>query len=115
MDLWNEKGDMDCKTFEKLIPEFIAERMDYPSLKRFLAHREKCDACREELEIRFLVSEGIHRLEDGNAFDLQAELERHLLDSKKKIRFNDGFMSVGLGLEIIAVCLLAGGLVWILL
>lgn len=106
---------MDCKSFEKLIPDFIAERMDYPSLKRFLAHREQCAECREELEIRFLVSEGIQRLEDGNAFDLQAELEQHLLDSKKKIRFNDGFLSFGLGLEMIAVCLLAGILVWILL
>lgn len=106
---------MDCKTFERLIPEFIAEKMDFPTLKEFIGHMERCGECKEELVIQFLVAEGIQRLEDGNAFDLQAELEQRLEEARQRIRFNGGFMSFGLALEIIAVCLLAGLVIWILL
>ncbi len=70
---------------------------------------------REELEIQFLVSEGIQRLEDGSAFDLQTELEQRLAAAGQKIKFHNGFMSLGLAMEVIAACLLAGILVWILL
>ena len=115
MKPWAQKEDMDCKRFEKLIPDFIGQKMDYPTLKRFMGHRQKCGDCKEELEIQFLVSEGIQRLEDGNAFDLQAELEHRLEEAGQKIRFHDGIMSVGLAVEAITVCLLAGFVIWMLL
>ena len=59
MDAWVGKEYMDCKSFERLIPDFIAQKMDYPTLKSFLGHMGQCADCREELEIQFLVSEGI--------------------------------------------------------
>ncbi len=115
MDAWVGKEYMDCKSFERLIPDFIAQKMDYPTLKSFLGHMGQCADCREELEIQFLVSEGIQRLEDGSAFDLQTELEQRLAAAEQKIKFHNGFMSLGLAMEVIAACLLAGILVWILL
>lgn len=115
MESWSEQGKTDCKKFEKRIPDFIARKMDYPTLKDFIGHMEQCDDCREELVIQFLVSEGIQRLEDGSAFDLQTELDQRIEEARQKIRFHGGFMSLGLGLEILAVCLLAGLMVWILL
>ena len=115
MEVWGEQEKIDCKKFEKLIPDFIARKMDYPTLKNFVSHMEQCEDCKEELVIQFLVSEGIQRLEDGSAFDLQAELDQRIEESKQKIKLHGSFMSLGLGLEIIAVCLLAGLMVWILL
>lgn len=106
---------MDCKEFERLIPDFISDKLDYQNLKRFNSHREHCENCREELTIQFLVTEGVQRLEDGSAFDLQGELRGHLEESNKRVRRHDTFMRVGLVLEIAAVGLLVGSILWILL
>lgn len=106
---------MDCKEFERLIPDFISDNLEYKNLKRFNKHMEHCENCREELTIQFLVTEGMHRLEDGRAFDLQKELSRQLEVTKKRVRLHDTFMRIGLVLEIAAVCLLAGCIIWILL
>lgn len=106
---------MDCKEFERLIPDFISDKLDYQSLKRFNSHMGYCENCREELTIQFLVTEGVQRLEDGSAFDLQGELRGHLEESYKRVRRHDIFMHVGLILEIAAVGLLVGSILWILL
>ncbi len=105
---------MDCKEFEKRIPDFIARKLDYPALKRFSEHMEKCGNCREELVIQFLVTEGIQRLEDGGAFDLQSELEQRLWEARRKIRFNSRVLRFGVALEILAVAMLAGIVIWVL-
>ena len=59
---------MECKEFEKLIPDFIEETMDYETLQEFSRHIYDCEDCKEELTIQFLVWEGIQRLEDGVRF-----------------------------------------------
>lgn len=106
---------MDCKEFERLIPDFIERGLDYPSLKRFSEHMEHCENCKEELVIQFLVTEGIQRLEDGGAFDLQKELDQRLEDARRKLRVHDGFMRMGIVMELLAVGLLVGIIIWILL
>ena len=88
MDIWGKSEQMSCKQFEKLIPDFIAKKLDYPDLKRFYEHMEQCADCREELDIQFLVMQGIQRLEDGNAFDLQFELRQRLEETRRKIHIH---------------------------
>ena len=111
----DDRWDMDCKEFERLIPDFISDKLDYQSLKRFNSHMEHCENCREELTIQFLVTEGVQRLEDGSAFDLQGELRQHLEEASKRIRRHDIFMWAGLILEIATVGLLVRSILWILL
>ena len=106
---------MNCKEFEKNIPEFIAGKLDFLTLQEFGEHMQECPGCKEELVIQFLVTEGIQRLEDGNAFDLQKELNTRMEDAGKKIRVNSTFLRLGLIMEIAAVCLLAGIVLWILI
>ncbi len=106
---------MECKEFERLIPLFLADKLDYFTLKQFDEHMDQCEACREELVIQFLVTEGIQRLENGDAFDLQKELNTRLEEARRKLKFHGGIMRFGLVLEVIAVCLLAGIVIWILL
>ena len=106
---------MDCKEFEKLIPVFVKNEMDFRIQKKFNEHRMKCKECREELVIQFLVTEGIQRLEDGNAFDLQKELDYALNDSEKHVDLHMKFMKGGLILEGIAFAAILGVLLWLVL
>ena len=106
---------MDCKDFQRFIPEFISDELDYQNMKAFCRHMDECADCREELVIQFLVREGIQRLEEGRAFALQKELDLRLEQARQKIRFHDAFPQAGLLLEIGAVGALAGCILWILL
>lgn len=105
---------MDCKEYEKMISAYIAQKLDYYSLKRFCEHTEHCEECKEELTIQYLTTEGIQRLEDGGAFDLQRELNQYREDAKRKICFHGAFLQAGLALEIIAVSVIFGLVLWIL-
>ena len=109
------KNSMECKEFEKLIPAFIHGRMDYRTLKRFKEHYDACSDCREEMAIQFLVKEGIARLEDGSAFDLQKELDKHLQEAERKINANDSLLNFGAMAEGLAMLLIGIGVMWILL
>ena len=77
---------MECKNFEHLIPDFVGRKMDFRTLKEFCSHMEECEECKEELVIQFLVTEGMQRLEDGDAFDLQNELQIRLNEAELSLR-----------------------------
>ena len=83
---------MDCKEFEKLIPDFIDQEMDFQDLNKFNEHMQKCPNCKEELVIQFLVTEGMQRLEEGDSFDLQKELDERLLKARKSVRRRNIFL-----------------------
>ncbi|MBQ4536289.1 MAG: zf-HC2 domain-containing protein [Lachnospiraceae bacterium] len=106
---------MNCKEFEKMIPNFIAKKLDFPTLQEFNDHMETCEHCKEELEIQFLVAESLQRLEEGDAFDLQGELEGRVTETKRKLSFHNGFIKAGLILEILIVAVLICIVSWILM
>lgn len=106
---------MDCKEFERLIPDFIDRKLDFLMLEQFNKHRETCEDCQEELVIRLLVTEGIQRLEEGDAFDLQKELNHYYADAERKIAFHRRFLRVGEVLEAIGIMAVAGVVLWMLL
>ena len=99
---------MDCKEFEKQIPFFIGRKLDYLTLKSFRKHMRACKVCREELTIRFLIDEGLVRLEEGSAFDLNLELRKRIYEAEKKIRRNDFMLRVGAVFEYIVMLGIAG-------
>ena len=105
---------MDCKDFEKMIPAFLNKELDFITLKQFQEHREKCRLCREELEIQFLVAEGIQHLEEGDSFDMQKELTHQLQEADRKVRFHTRFINGGERLELLVCVLLAALIIWIL-
>ena len=106
---------MTCKDVEKLIPIFIKDELNYRELEQFIDHIESCPSCKEEMSIQFLVTEGMARLEDGSAFDLNQEL-RNLMDiSKSRIRVHKGMQYLGIGIEIVALIAILAVIVVILL
>lgn len=98
---------MDCKEFEKKIPAFIDNSLEYKELKQFMEHFENCSECKEELTIQVLVQEGLSRLEEGNAFDLQEELMRRMQEAEGRIRMRNSLKYLRVTLEIIALAALA--------
>lgn len=65
---------LDCKEYEKLIPDFLSDNLDDVNLEKFISHIENCSECMEELSIQFLITEGMNRLEQGSNFELAKEL-----------------------------------------
>ncbi len=110
------QGDgMTCKEFEKLIPAFLEQKLDFLTLKKFIEHMESCDECHEELVIQFLVEGVVQRLEEGDAFDLQSELDRRLEDARKSVKYHSIFLYLGAGLETLAIALIVGFVIWMLI
>lgn len=106
---------MDCKEFERLIPAFLDRKLDVQTLEQFNRHRKECDDCREELVIRFLVTEGIQRLEEGDAFDLQKELQQYYDEAERRVRIHRRFLRIGESLEAAALAVIAGVVLWMIL
>lgn len=90
---------MECKEFEKQISDFIKRKLDYVTLKEFMRHIKECPKCEEELTIQFLIEEGLVRLEEGSAFDLQHELRTWIIDAKRQIRRHDLTITIGTVIE----------------
>lgn len=106
---------MTCKEFERLIPAFLNQKLDFLSLKEFIGHMGSCAECHEELEIQFLVTQGMQSLEEGDAFDLQNELQERLQEAQNRIKFHSLFLYVGAGLKTLAIAAVVGIVVWMLL
>ena len=106
---------MDCKEFLKLIPDFLNRDLEYRTLKHFLKHALHCSECFEELNIQFLITEGMNRLEEGDAFDLQSELQGRLEEARLKMRRHKKWIKIGIVLGITAALVIAGLILWFVL
>ncbi len=77
---------MDCKQAEKLIPQFLNNSIEPKVTNSFLEHMDSCESCMEELSIQYLVMTGTTHLEDGDSYDLQAELDKKMINAKKAVK-----------------------------
>ena len=78
---------MNCKEVEKNIPRFLRKECSAKEEIALLEHIIHCPECKEELSIQLLLTEGINRLENGESFDLNKELDKLLKEqanAKKK-------------------------------
>ena len=58
---------MDCITFNKDIDEFIRGELCDEELNAFLLHLKGCKSCEEELQVNYIVQEGMRRMNDRHA------------------------------------------------
>ena len=84
---------MDCMGFNKNIIPYLDGTLQGHELNDFLRHLDGCSSCSEELEINFIVREGIRILDtEGSAYDLRTafsdciEMSRFVLRISKIIR-----------------------------
>ena len=71
---------MECKDFQKLINDFIFDKIEYSEdLKEFLNHAKTCKNCGEELELYYTIRRGLGDVKapDGSeeSVDATQELE----------------------------------------
>lgn len=105
---------MTCKETEKMIPFFLQDDLETEELREFMEHVDGCDDCREELTIQFLVTEGMSRLEEGNVFDLQNELNYRMDEAGHALKRREGLQWLLYGMEGL-VAFLAAVLVTLLI
>lgn len=86
---------------------FIENQLDERDTEEFVAHIEGCESCREELAIQYLITEGMRRLEDGSAFDLNKELEEKLQLTLKRMRYKKNVNRMMLALEAASIVVVA--------
>ncbi|MCL2254022.1 MAG: zf-HC2 domain-containing protein [Lachnospiraceae bacterium] len=98
---------MNCKEFEKHIPRYQEDKLSIGELSAFLAHLGECPVCQEELAIHYLINDGILRLEEGGAFDLQQIMNDHRERSINQLRKRRIWNRVVYGLEVLIVILVA--------
>ncbi|WP_052301813.1 anti-sigma factor family protein [Butyrivibrio proteoclasticus] len=102
---------MTCKDADKAIARFLDDDLDNRELADFLNHIETCPVCKEELTIQFLVKVGMQRLEDGNTFNLKAELDMLLRDARKKLLGRRYLVLTSYILELLVLALAAATVV----
>jgi hypothetical protein len=92
-----------CKSFEKKIPDFMADCLENEDLEAFLDHLEECESCRDELSIQYLVDTGMDRLEKGEAFHLQKDLNAFIYAEQERLGRRKRLTIAAYGLEVITV------------
>ena len=76
----------ECKLCEKQIPDFLEDQLPIGELDDFLRHQKKCRNCRDELQVQYLVLEGMAKLETGETFNLQKELREFVELEESRLR-----------------------------
>jgi hypothetical protein len=69
---------MDCKETQRNIPSFLKDELDSKTALDFVKHVRSCKECAEELDIEYLLFEGINMLENAEIIDVERELENRL-------------------------------------
>ena len=95
---------INCKTFEKLIPDFLADRLDNDMAEAFIAHLEGCENCREELSIQYLVYAGLPKLETGETFNLNNELISKIESERNHVIRRKKLTNLAYSMEMITIC-----------
>lgn len=78
---------MDCKTTVRMITPYIQDELSDEETEEFLDHIQHCASCRNELEMNYIITEGIRLLDSGSDnFDVKGAMERAIRRSYKKLR-----------------------------
>lgn len=93
---------IDCRTCESYMDDFLDRNIIGEELYDFLNHILSCDECYEELETRYLVSEVLLRLESGETIDLRAELKNKVKGARRALRMHSYTVHIFESLEVVA-------------
>lgn len=84
---------MDCREFRKNINACLKNELDDSTVNDFLNHLDSCGACREELEISFIVDEGVKILDSKEEnCNMIAALRKRIQAAKYYINNRKGSM-----------------------
>ena len=81
-----EAPQNECADMLGKIPLYLAGDLTLKEAKQFTGHLKVCDKCRDELEISYLLEEGIARAERGESIDLSRDLDEMLEGTEDAIQ-----------------------------
>ena len=94
---------MTCKTFSGMISSFLRGTLEDDSLREFLEHYDRCENCREEVEIQYLVSRAFDQMEDKEVINLSRDLPAFVEKERSGMVFRSRLGYTAYTLEIITV------------
>lgn len=94
---------MTCKETERLIQQYLNGELDERKTKVYLKHIKQCKACYEEMEITYMSTIGLERLESGASIDIGKEMEKLLQQSEKRLKKRTVIKISGVVLDAIAM------------
>lgn len=86
---------MDCKETQRLMRQFLEDKLDADTARDFIMHVLSCKECMDELTIEYLISGGMQKLGTEEETDIQMELERRLA-SVNQIKAHRSQLKAGL-------------------
>ncbi len=98
-------------TFEQQIPDFLADRLSNQGLEDFLEHYDECKSCQEELSVRYLIGEGLAKLETGEPFNLEKELSAYVQQERSRLHRRERFVQLAIGYEVLTLAVFAAAVV----
>ena len=102
-----DKIILNCKDAERLINGYINKTLSSIDTIRLIEHIKTCPACREELTIQYLVSEGLNHLDEIDDYNLMTRLNLKLEKSERDIREKQRKGMIYMAVLILALCFVA--------
>ena len=96
---------MTCKTFSGMISSFLAGTLEDESLREFLEHYDKCENCREEVEIQYLVSRAFDHMDEKEVINLSKDLPALVERERSGMVFRSRLGYTAYTLEILTLIL----------
>ena len=109
---------MTCKETERLIPSYLKGELDEKKTREFIGLMKECASCYEEMEITYMATIGLERLENGDSIDIAQEMQKIMqqtertLNKRRRIR-NFGIVADAVAMVAVAVVLLYQIRIWI--
>ncbi len=87
---------MICREWQRKIPEFLNNNMELTEQQRFVAHVRECNDCYEELEIMYMLAEGLKELENesSNSFNFKNMLDKKLKLAQAQCERHRSYMQI---------------------
>ena len=80
-----ETASITCKDVENFLQPYLEGKLNNRDVKILMEHLESCPECMDELEIRYLLHEGLNSLENGYELNLKHELEERIYNSRQHV------------------------------
>ena len=102
---------MDCRTVRSLIHLYMDNQLPSEQLEPFIRHIQSCSDCYEELEINYIMLEGMRRLEAGDQIavnfqkELSAKLKKQLSRIQRQKRTRIQIVVIGICMSLFGILL----------
>ncbi len=105
---------MNCRDFQKMIPDIIDGNVSEEQLAPVLEHVEGCKDCYDELEIYYVLRCGLGDDDSGMPMNFVEQLEKNLAGMKKRSQRYSAARSVYVLSQLAAYAAIAGSFIYVL-